>query len=62
MDGLLLGKWDFLTRRIFFDDDNNKKILDTETQYEKAIGNVTRAYGKEYPFDLKRKLLSFCVC
>ncbi|KAH9392962.1 Pseudouridine-5'-phosphatase [Tyrophagus putrescentiae] len=32
-------------------------LLDTETQYEKAIGNVVGAYGHEYPFELKRKIM-----
>ena len=33
-------------------------LLDTETRYEMAIGNVTRKFGKEYTFELKRTPLS----
>ena len=36
-------------------------LLDTETRYEKAIGVVTRRYGHEYTFDLKRKLILYRI-
>lgn len=32
-------------------------VLDTETLYTAATLNVTSRYGKDYPFELKRKLM-----
>ncbi|KAH9418563.1 Pseudouridine-5'-phosphatase [Dermatophagoides pteronyssinus] len=32
-------------------------ILDTETMYEKAINSVTQRYGRDYPFEVKMKIM-----
>lgn len=35
-------------------------LLDTESLYEIAIGNVTKQFGRDYAFEVKCKLIDVC--